>query len=332
MIHNAFDFQKHGGAIDAARRAFPSAPLPWLDLSTGINPVAYPIGSIAEDAWTRLPDATALAALEAAAAQRYGAPVHAGVVAAPGTQAIIQRLPAICGDDVRVLGPTYGEFQRVFRDAGAGVRVVPTFQALAGADAAIVVNPNNPDGRLIDPEDLLVLGRRVGTLVIDEAFADVMPGSSSLVPRLPASGTIVLRSFGKLYGLAGVRLGFAVAAASQAEALRRMLGPWPVSGPAIAIGTEALADTGWLDNTRRRLASDGARLLFLLRHVGAAPIGGTALFRLFEHPAAPALFTALAKRGILTRPFADEPTWLRFGLPGAETDWIRLQTALLPFR
>ena len=73
----------HGGALDAARRRFPDAPRPWLDLSTGINAVPYPLGAISAEAWTRLPDASALAALESAASAAYGAPA-AQIVAGPG--------------------------------------------------------------------------------------------------------------------------------------------------------------------------------------------------------------------------------------------------------
>jgi cobalamin biosynthetic protein CobC len=331
-------FARHGGALDAAQRVFPLAPRPWIDLSTGINPVPYPIHDLACETWTRLPDATALAALEETAARRYRAPDTTRIVAAPGTQALIQALPDLRGgDDIRVLGPTYGEYERAYAGAGGRVRIVPTLETLAGADVAIVVNPNNPDGRLIAGEDLLAMARRVGMLVVDEAFADAMPTIYSLVPRLagpPHSGTriVVLRSFGKIYGLAGLRLGFAVSGADHADALRRRLGPWPVSGPAIAVGTQALADDAWLAATRTRLAEDGDRLLYLLGTIGAKPVGGTPLFKLVAHHAAPALFTELATHGILTRPFAVDATWLRFGLPATESAWDRLNDALRRFR
>ncbi|MBE7219130.1 MAG: threonine-phosphate decarboxylase, partial [Caulobacteraceae bacterium] len=312
---------------------YPAAPQPWIDLSTGINPVAYPFGELPPDAFATLPSASALAALERVAAARTRVPPGCAIVAAPGTQAIIQRLPALCpGRDVRVLAPTYAEFARVFRAADAKVRDVPSFDALAGADVAVVVNPNNPDGRLLASEALAGLARRVGALVVDEAFADALPPPASLVPRLPAQGALVLRSFGKTYGLPGLRLGFAIAPDGQAEALRAMLGPWPVSGPALAVATRALADDAWLDAARRRLGHDGARLGALLARIGARPVGETPLFRLIAHPAAPDLFATLAAHGILTRPFAGEPSWLRFGLPGSKPTWVRLEDALRAFR
>ena len=326
-------FTEHGGALDAARRLYPAAPQPWLDLSTGINPVSYPIGVVPSDAWTRLPSAAALADLERAAATRFRVPPGCAIVAAPGTQAIIQRLPALCpGRDVRILAPTYAEFARVVRAAEARVREVPTLEALAGADIAIVVNPNNPDGRLHPPNQLAMLARRVGALVVDEAFVDALPAEHSLIPRLPLQGAMVLRSFGKMYGLPGLRLGFLVAPAERAERLREMLGPWPVAGPALAIATRALADDGWLEAARRRLAQDSARLGALLGRIGARALGDTPLFRLVAHPAADTLFETLAAHGILARPFAEDPTWLRFGLPGEDAAWTRLEAALAAFR
>ena len=199
MLKEVVAFTTHGGALDAARRLFPKAPQPWIDLSTGLNSIAYPIGAVASSAYERLPDETDLRTLEEAAARRYGAPLGLSVVAAAGTQTLIQWLPALCGGrDVRVLGHTYGEFERVFRESERLVRIVPRLEALSGADVAIVVNPNNPDGRLVPAQDLLHLANRVGMLVVDEAFMDALPPAQSVVSRLPPSRMIVLRSFGKI--------------------------------------------------------------------------------------------------------------------------------------
>lgn len=322
-------FAHHGGALDAARAAYPDAPEPWLDLSTGINPHAYPIGTLTSEAWTRLPEAAALAGLEAAAARAYGCPPDVAVAAAPGTQAIIQRLPALLPSrDVRILGRTYGEYARVFAAAGAVVRVVAGLDELAGADVAVVVNPNNPDGRLIAPQALTALAVDVGTLVVDEAFMDALAPGHSVVPHLPAARTLVLRSFGKFYGLAGLRLGFAVAPPDLAAVLREALGPWAVSGPALAIGTRALADSAWAEASQTRLVGEAARLDTLLAGAGLTVIGGTPLFRLAAYTQAASPFDALARAGILIRPFADEATWLRFGLPGSKDAWARLECAL----
>jgi cobalamin biosynthetic protein CobC len=157
---------------------------------------------------------------------------------------------------------------------------------------------------------------------------DLLGSSHGLVPRLPRKGAVVLRSFGKLYGLAGVRLGFAAVSPDVAALLRAALGPWSVSGPAIEIGRLALADADWRGEVAARLRDAADRLDGLLRGAGFTVAGGTRLFRLAGHHAAAAWFERLARAGILTRPFHAKPEWLRFGLPGAPEEWERLEMAL----
>lgn len=325
----------HGGDLGAARLQFPGAPTPWLDLSTGINPVPYPAHDISAEALTRLPDAAALAQLQAAAAQAYGATSAEHIVAGAGTQTIIQWLPKLFpAKRVALLGFGYQEYPAVWHAANAEVVVAQDIAELIepGIDVAIVVNPNNPDGRIVPSQGLAGiaarLARRGGLLIVDEAFMDVTRPSASLVPILPERGALVLRSFGKAYGLAGLRLGFAVAGLDVAEKLRAALGPWAVSGPAIEIATAALADTSWLTQSVIRLERQAARLDALLTAAGFAIIGGTALFRLAQHQQATQWFETLGRRGILTRPFPERRTWLRFGLPGDEADWMRLTETL----
>lgn len=320
--------------MDAARRLFPDAPEPWIDLSTGINPIPYPIGGIPPEAWTRLPQAGDLAALELAARKAYGAGAAADIVAAPGTQAIIQWLPRIFpARRVGILGHTYGEHAESWRAAGAEVVAARSLTDFARCDAGVVVNPNNPDGRLIGPEDLAETAQafavRGGLLVVDEAFMDVMPSGTSLVPALPA-GLVVLRSFGKAYGLAGLRLGFAVATGGLGEKLRAAMGPWAVSGPAITIGRQALADRAWLAAATDRLTLESGRLDHLLAEAGFTVVGGTPLFRLAECEDAAMWFRKLGLAGILTRPFRGRAGVLRFGIPSDSPGWARLETALGP--
>jgi len=301
-----------------------------MDLSTGINPFPWPIGSIAPDAWTRLPEPSAL---EATARIAYGANPEAEVVAAPGTQALLQWLPRVIpARRVGILGFTYGEHEKCWRAAGAEVTTVASPEELAAFDVGVVVNPNNPDGRIVPPDILVAtadrLARRGGWLIVDEAFIDPLGMRHSVVPRLPLRGAIVLRSFGKIYGLAGVRLGFAVVPPAVARSLRAALGPWAVSGPAIDIGRRALADRDWLADTIARLHKAADRLDMLLMPAGFSIVGGTPLFRLASHRAASIWFEHLGQSGILTRPFATHPEWLRFGLPGAAAEWERLEVVL----
>jgi cobalamin biosynthesis protein CobC len=321
----------HGGALEVARRLAPDAPEPWIDLSTGVNPHAYPLPDLEPAAWSRLPEREALAKLEAGAAYRYGVAAESAV-AGPGSQALIQALAHILPRGaVGALAPTYGGFAAAFAATGARVVEARRLEDMGTLDLAVVVNPNNPDGWIIARADLLALheclARRGGALIVDEAFAD-FDGQQSLAPMLPARGAIVLRSFGKTYGLAGLRLGFALASADIVPPLRAALGPWPVSGPAIAIGIRALADSDWLEATRARLGKEAARLDAVLLKADCRVIGGTRLFRLAAHDDARAIFERLIAAGILIRPFADEPTWLRFGIPGDENAWERLAAAL----
>jgi len=322
-------FAHHGGDLSAAQRWFPDAPKPWIDLSTGVNPHPYPLPGISPEAWTRLPDSAALARLEAAAAARWR--VHAGaeIVAAPGSQAIIQALARLLpARRVGVLGATYQGHARAWAAAGAEIVRVERLDELAGCDAAVVVNPNNPDGRIVAASALRGLASRMAprALIVDEAFADFDP-AESLAPDPPA-GAIVLRSFGKSFGLAGLRLGFAILPPDLAAALRAALGPWAVAGPAIEVGLTALADGPWLEATRGRLEREAERLDRLLTATGWTGIGGTHLFRLAARVDAGDRFVALLRRGILARPFAEAPDRLRFGLPPDEAAWARLAEGL----
>ncbi|WP_445599775.1 threonine-phosphate decarboxylase CobD [Azospirillum sp. A39] len=322
----------HGGDLDAARAAFPGAPEPWLDLSTGINPWPYPLPPLPADAWTRLPGRAAEEGLRAAAAAAYGAPSPAHVAAAPGSQALIQLLPRLRPrGDVAVLGPTYAEHARGWAAAGHTVRTVATADAAADADVLVVVNPNNPDGRVVPSAVLLDLAGRMaargGWLVVDEAFADVAP-DASVAAAADRPGLVVLRSFGKFYGLAGLRLGFALAPPPLAAAVRDAAGPWAVAGPALAVGTAALADRAWGERTRRRLAAAAAALDRRLAAAGLTVEGGTPLFRLVRDARAPALFAALGAAGILVRRFAERPDRLRIGLPADDAAAARLEAAL----
>jgi cobalamin biosynthetic protein CobC len=312
----------HGGGLIAARRRYPDAPEPWIDLSTGINPIAYPLPKLPPEAFTRLPERQAVTALEATAAAAYGAPDPAMVVAAPGTQSLIHLLPRLIpARRVAVVGPTYAEHAAAWALTGAEVSAVATLAEAGDADVVVVCNPNNPDGRLHEPA-LLAAVR--GLLVVDEAFGDL--DGNSLVPSL--STAIVLRSFGKTYGLAGIRLGFAVTAPALADRIREALGPWAVSGPALHVGTLALADAAWREAAAARLAAASRRLDTMLTAGSCAVIGGTRLFRLAAHDRAASIADRLGHAGILVRSFADQPRWLRFGIPGSETQWHRLADAM----
>src|SRR5712691_3213975 len=334
----------HGGDLAAARRLFPGAPEPFIDLSTGINPHSYPLPQLSSEIFARLPERAQLDRLAAAAARAYRAPSPSHVVPAPGTQILLSRVAALVPPGrAAVLGPTYAEHVRVATLVGHRAKEVTDIGHLKAADLATIVNPNNPDGRTVGKDLLLALADELrshgGLLVVDEAFMDVGPAGASLGAEVARGNIIVLRSFGKFFGLAGLRLGFALAPAELAARLNASLGPWPVAGPAIVIGEAAivigeaaLADRSWAEAMRGSLGRGAARLDEILTDAGLEVVGGTSLFRLVQMPAAVELFHHLGRAGILVRHFVQQPTWLRFGLPEREDGWNRLRTVLAAFR
>ena len=319
-------FERHGGRMDDAARAFPDAPRPWIDLSTGINPVPWRAPpDLAVDP-APLPTATALRALEAAAAGCFGVD-PALVAAVPGSEIALRLLPALgLPRPIVAATPCYA----THRDVADALRAAD--RGAAPGATMLLANPNNPDGRATSPARLRDLAAAQaaagGWLVVDEAFADATP-EISLLPRWDGAGPLVVtRSFGKFFGLAGVRLGFVVAPPAILARLRGLLGDWPVGAQAIAWGTAAYADDRWIAATRTRLAETAARLDALLGRHGIPAGGATPLFRTVIHPEARRIFATLARAGILVRPFADRPDRLRFGLPADDAAFDRLARAL----
>lgn len=326
----ALSLPLHGGDLAAAEVRWGRPAAGWLDLSTGINPWPYPLPALPDHAWTRLPGAPEDGALRVAAAHRYGVDPEQ-VLAAPGTSALIQALPRYRPPGrVAIVGPTYGEHARAWAAAGHEVVEVAALEETA-CPVVVVVNPNNPDGRALPPETLLDRARlcagQGGLLVVDEAFGDECP-ALSVAPHLMA-GLVVLRSFGKFYGLAGLRLGFALGMPGIIASLAGQLGPWPVSGPALAIGVAALKDDVWARQTADRLAAWAAEVDGVLAAGGLSVVGGTTLFRLVSHPRAMAVHDRLGAAGILVRAFVGRPHLLRIGLPATQGDLKRLAEALM---
>lgn len=305
----------HGGGVDDAAARFGGSRAGWLDLSTGINPVPYPVPPLDPSLWTALPDRAAQDALVAAARAFWRVPEAAAVLPAPGASALIARLPALAPPGrVHIPAPTYNEHAAAFAAHGwKDGRDRP--------DARVIVHPNNPTGHWYGSDDL-----DAPLTVIDESFADVAP-DRSLTGYTDRAGVVVLKSFGKFWGLAGLRLGFAIGPPELLDRLAAMLGPWPVSGPALAIGTMALNDPGWAAEARSRLAGDAAHLDALMRRAGADVQGGTALFRLYRVDDPAAWQTRLARHHIWTRIFPYSDSWIRLGLPAPEA-WPRLERAL----
>ncbi|MCK1389322.1 threonine-phosphate decarboxylase CobD [Bradyrhizobium sp. 1] len=318
--------REHGGNLDLAQQRFGGRAEDWIDLSTGINRLPYPVGEISARAWSALPSHAEIDALHQAARHAYR--TSAAIVAMGGAQAAIQLLPQLAAPGrARIFAPTYNEYAGVLSAARWDVQEVEELDALAGADLAVVVSPNNPDGRQFAPKELLALLPRVGRLVIDESFTDAVP-QLSLASEADRPGLVILRSFGKFYGLAGLRLGFALGDAADVAKLAAMSGPWPVSGAAITVGCRALRDDAWAEATSARLVRDCARLDEMAQAQGWRFVGGAPLFRLYEMPDALVAQEKLARGQIWSRVFAQRPAWLRLGLPGSESEWTRLAEVL----
>lgn len=319
----------HGGQLDKAVAKYGGERSYWLDLSTGINPVAYPVPDIPAKVWQQLPDDNLMEACLVAARKYYRVPEGAEIVAGPGTQAIIQRL----GGMRRVIvGPTYGDYaDPMDRQLGTVLDVDQLPDRFEAGDTVFVCHPNNPNGRMAVRDMVLNLLDRAasdnGLLVIDEAFADVAP-EESFTRFADHPNLVVLRSFGKFFGLAGMRLGFAMGGGLDIGDLVIDLGSWAVPGPALYVGAKALRDEAWITETRTRLGRDARSLRTILIEAGLEIVGGTDLFVLAKTKDAAALREALARQHILIRTFDYDPTWARFGLPAGEEGFERLRNAL----
>ncbi len=320
---------KHGGDLRRAARIFGDPPGGWLDLSTGINPHPWPVPAQPLACWSRLsgPEEGLIEA-----AHTYYDSSH--VLPVAGSQAAIQALPALrrrC--HVGILAPAYAEHARAWRRGGHRVSLLDHIDIdhpNGPIDVLVVINPGNPTGLRV-PRDLLLqwharLASRGGWLIVDEAFMDPTP-DESLAATAAMPGLIVLRSFGKFFGLAGARVGFVIAEERLLRRLAERLGPWTLAGPSVHVAMLALGDVVWQKRARWRLRAASQRLARLLALHDLPPRGGTGLFQWVQTGCAARLHSELAQRGILTRRFS-RPDSLRFGLPGTEADWLRLEQAL----
>ncbi|NDU92753.1 MAG: threonine-phosphate decarboxylase [Ferrovum sp.] len=322
----------HGGGILTASRCHGIPVESWLDLSTGLNPLGWPVPAVPERVWLRLPEIAD--GLENAAAGYYGC---SSLLPVAGSQCAIQILPRLrAPSSVGVLEITYAEHPHAWARWGHQVVRVKLDELDAAADtldALIICNPNNPTGSMLSPERMENWRKRLiahgGWLVVDEAFMDVTP-EYSMIPQVGQPGLVVLRSLGKFFGLAGARVGFVLAWPELLGCLQDEIGPWTVNGPGRYVAQKALADLNWQEMARNRVIADSGRLAGLLTSFDLAPTGGTMLFQWMAGSCATALHEFLARKGILTRYFP-EPQSVRFGLPKTPEDWLRLSAALHDF-
>lgn len=308
----------HGGGLDDAILKYGGNRTNWLDLSTGINPIPYPIPKVPNHFWHSLPDSQAQSALLSAARKFWKVPNGANIIASSGVSQLIAMLPSLLPVNcVEIIGPTYNEHAAAFQSSGWTVGQTGSVR--------VIVHPNNPDGNqhVISKQD----AKNTDLMIIDESFCDVTP-DETLINLTDQNNVIVLKGLGKFWGLAGLRLGFAVAAPELIKKITDRIGPWAISGPAQFIGQAALTDNSWIIKTRSRLREDSLRLDNLMIEYGNKPLGGTDLFRLYEVKNATKIQNTLAKKFIWTRIFPYSRNWLRLGIPGTEAQWAQLINAL----
>ncbi|WP_336968510.1 threonine-phosphate decarboxylase [Sphingobium aromaticiconvertens] len=318
----------HGGRLSKAKAHFGNVGAQWLDLSTGINPHAWPGVSNLSIDWRSLPDVKALEALEAAAAHHFGVdPAH--ICAVPGTEVGLRMLGDCLPGPAAHVVPSY----RTHGEMVMGSRPIAITDVVTIAGSTLILaNPNNPDGRVLTASELAGtlqhISATAGWLVIDEAFADATPDISLASQISDDRPLVIFRSFGKFFGLAGVRLGFVLGPRTLIARFRAKLGSWPLSSAAIAIGAAAYRDERWIEDMRTRLPIDAKALSDMLLRHSLKVIGECPLFGLIEVDDAATVFERLARRAILTRPFDHNPSWLRIGLPDSEEALARLDDAL----
>ncbi|MDH3326863.1 MAG: threonine-phosphate decarboxylase CobD [Gammaproteobacteria bacterium] len=321
---------EHGGKLrDAALRY--NIPLEkWLDLSTGINPNGWLPENISTDAWNRLPEANDH--LIEAAKKYYGCE---SLLAVAGSQAAIQALPSLFSPqrNVGILNPTYAEHAHAWGKNGHNITPLTPEdieQKVDELDVLVIVNPNNPTGEIFSAQTLFSWHQKLvaknGYLIVDEAFMDCTP-EHSILQNIPLKNLIVLRSVGKFFGLAGIRVGFVAAQQNILNKLNETLGPWTISGPSRECAQQALNDKKWQTKNREYLNSASKRLASLLSENQLKPDGSTNLFSWVITPFANELHEQLARAGIFTRLFS-APSSLRFGLPADEKQWQQLTSAL----
>ncbi len=326
----------HGGNLQRAQVLYPTATQPWLDLSTGISPWVWPVPEIPESVWQRLPEGTA--ALCHAAAEFYRCDEET-IVPVTGSQAAIELIPNVLPLG-RVALPEwgYGEHRKSWQQSQHDCCYYQNQQQLHQwivndeIDYVVVINPNNPTAETFDLDRILQwqqqLQLRGGYLLVDEAFAQQI----SCANYVPQGGLIVLKSLGKFFGLAGVRLGFALLPPELNVSLREKMLHWGVSNPAIWIAERALSDVLWQQQQRNRIAIVSNEFQEIIAPLfPSEKISSAGLFvSVFGTPARlGTVFIAFAQRGIWLRIFQpiEQQTYLRFGLPH-DSQWPRIKTAV----
>ena len=333
----------HGGDVWAHRERFGAVR---ADFSASTNPLGMPSAAAgaaraALRQADRYPDPSCRG-LRRAIARFEGVPEKT-VLCGNGAADLIWRLcAAVRPRTVLVPAPTFSEYASAARAVGARVRSL-SLSAAEGfrlpesfpealdeeVDLVFLCNPNNPTGRTAPPGLLERTARacreRGVVLAVDECFLGFLPDAErrSLAARAACGrGLVVLKAFTKLFGMAGLRLGYAVTGdALLAEGVRAAGPPWAVSNVAQAAGAAALSDEAFVERTRRLVARERPRLAAALSATGCAVVPSEANYLLFRAPVDD-LPSRLARRGVLVRDCRSfeglDASWCRVAVRGRE--------------
>ena len=324
MVNKDLNIQ-HGGDIDLAIKKYGGQRADWIDLSTGINRTSYPWQESVKVELRDLPSSKLLMGLEKAASRVYKVAEGTDTAAVQGAQQIISLLP-IClknYNSVAILGPTYNEYEKAFKSSGIKAKTVSEVSKLSSSDVAIIVNPNNPTGKVIAEEILDDLSKKVRILIIDESFKMF---SSRRIQKF--DNVIQINSLGKFFGLAGVRLGFVSGPSDFIKSVREILGPWPVSSIAAEIGIVALNDKIWISEMEKILLEGSNVLHKACSTKNWKLVGKTNLFHTYATSSCLEVEEQFAGHYIWIRTFDYSETWVRLGIPTSKYEWTRVRQAL----
>ena len=300
-LHHHGDAEVGPGLVDLAVNVRAGTPPTWLR-----ERLTASLGDLAA-----YPDPTAATA---AVAARHGRPESEVVPTAGGAEGFVLLARALRPRHAVVVHPQFTEPEAALRAAGHAVdRVVLSGdltldpdEVPASADLVVVGNPTNPSSVRHPAAVLATLARPGRTLVVDEAFIDTAPGEpDSLAGRRDLPGLVVLRSLTKTWGLAGLRVGYALAPAELARDLRAAAPRWSVSTPAL-VALEACSTEGAraeADHAARIVTADRDHLVAALERLDGLEVRGTpaASFVLVRTPGRTDVRERLRERGLAVR-------------------------------
>ncbi len=281
--------ETHGGNLEATARRLGCEPHQLLDASASLAPLALPWRA-RWAGWRAplqpYPDRTAQP-LRALIAARHGLD---GAMVLPGNGAA--ELFTWAARDAAALGPSllpqpgFADYARALRCWGAAVQTAPLpldwvtaapgpLPELSPAPVLWITNPHNPTGQLWSRAGLEPLLRRHRLVICDEAFLSLVPDGErqSLIPLVAEhANLVVIRSLTKLYGIAGLRIGYAVAQPERLQRWAAWRDPWPINAVAVAVAQALLRDPqhhrAWCRRVQRWTAREGA---WLQQHLQAIP-------------------------------------------------------------